>query len=325
MRRISLALCLLALLGLFITSRDAGDYENLFFAGPKLDATAPIEKLKELDLILACETAALNLDISIISVNQDYQRILGYDMLSGSFFTQSTLDEKRSNTVLNEKLAFDVFGNFDVEGNTYKIRGEPYIVTGVVNDRREEKTAYIPAQTAANSFLAVIDTEEKTIAELKNIGISENRFHMVNLSEAAYSVRNKPWLALMGAGLIVLARLFGKTAAVLGELVKTLRGMNRKQYPGELVRSAAARKFAVLALAGMAETAAILWILLKMAEIVLHWAKYAGSLKDVVTPAFGGMIPALQNLCLYSNILLGIFIGGAILGLAGLKRDHQDL
>ena len=323
MRGISLSLCIFALAGLFILGRLATGYDNLYFAGSKHETTVPVEK--GLDLNITWETATLDIDIGIISVNQNYGRIMGYEMKSGSFFTRSTLEEKRSNTVLNEKLAFDTFGSFDIVGNTYKIRGEPYIVVGVADDRRDESVAYIPAQTTAGSFLAIIDTEEKTVADLKSLGISENRFHLVNLGEISQSLRNKPWLALMGAGIILVTLLLYKTTTRIRALFTTLRQMNRDKYLGELIKTGAARKFFAFTLAGIAETAALLLIILKSAEIILHWAEHAGSLTGVGTPAFGGMIMDLQNLCLYSNILLGIFVGGALIGIISIKRYHQNL
>ena len=323
MPRISLGLCLLALIGLLFLGRTAAGYERLYFAGPKLDASASTEKIE--DLNLACETAALVLDVTVVRVNQAYARILGYEMRSGSFFTQTTLDEKRNHVVLNEKLAFETFGNFDVAGNIYKIRGEPYLVVGVVADGRAEKTAYLPVLDQADSFLAVMATEEKTVAEMKSLGINENRFYLANLSEVADSVRHKPWLALAGAGLLLLAALLYKTAFALKNQVGGLRRLSREQYPGELLRSRAARRLTALALAGAAGGAAWLWLFLKAAALLLHWVKYADSLQGVTTPAFGGLITDLQNLGLYSNILLVIFIGGALLGFVGIKSNQQNL
>ena len=323
--RAALCVLVLAIVALFYVSRLAYSYENLFFAGPIVDATVAIDNKDRSSLLyFTYETAAMNLEYTLISTNYAYGRVLGYNMRSGSFFTQNAQEELRKNVVLNEKLAFDTFGGFDIEGVTFNINNEPYTVTGVIDDGQEEKNAYIPGATAT-SFMAVIDTEEKVIADLQNIGVRENRFHMVNLSEVAKSVQNKPWLALMCLGIIVLGLLLYRTIRSIYNLTLTLRRMNQDEYLNTLMKSKEARKWAGLLLAAAAETAALLWLFLHSAEMALQWAKFAGSLHDVTSLAFGGKVRDLQNLCLFSNIFLGIFCGGVLLGFIGVKRDKQSV
>jgi len=324
-RLLAVLLLVLSLTMMFYTGLSTTGYQDLFLAAPMVDATVAIEKAEQMNLYLTYETASTHRDTTLLSVSHAYGRVLGYSMLSGSFFTANAQEERQKCVVLNESLARDAFGGFDIVGLTYKINGEPYLVTGVVDDKQERKNAYIPAQNTAASFLAVMETEEQTIADLRSLGVNANRFHLVNLSEVAQTVSNKPWLALIGLGILILLVLFYATIKTLIALYQVLERKYREEYLGELLQSQECRKFAGLTLAVIVESLAFLWLILKAAVLLLHWAKYAGNLQGVTSQAFGGIAQDLQSLCLISSIALGIYCGGALLGLIGIKRDQQSL
>jgi len=313
----------LSIASLFILGSYAKGCDTLFFACPKIDAAARIEKAAELNLTY--EALAESSGIKVYGTNHAYARILGYSMTSGSFFTQTAQDEKRKNAVLNETLAFEAFGSFDITGNIYKINNEPYVVVGVVDDRQDEKNAYIPEAETASAFLSIIETEEKAIADLKSLGINENRFYLVNISEIAGVVRAKPWLAIMTVIVLTLIVLIRVTITQIVRLAKKLKLVVREKYWRELLKTNEIRRFMALAVTTAVEIVIALWMFLKATQIYLQWAKYAGEINEITSLAFGGRVQMLKDLCLYSNIVFCVFLGGMILGVSRIKKHKQSL
>jgi len=320
LRKISFAICISSLFTLLVFAVWVKGYDNLFFAGAKLEARANTDKASE--LYLAYETAQMTMDGKLLYVNHQYRQIMGYEIVSGGFFTSYAQEEKRKNAVLNRKAAFDSFGSFDIAGNIYKIAGEPYVVVGVIDDKQEEKNVYIPAGDTAGYFLVVMETEEKAIADLKSLNVSNNMYNFANLNESARVVKNKPRLALIIAAVLFIVLLILKAVARLKGLIYKIRQKSNDEYWNEVLSSEETRKFLAYSAAVIAGIVAVLWMLLQAAEIILLWTKYASNLDEIVSLAFGGKVLVLQKVCMYSNIAFCLFIGGMIIGGIAFRQNQ---
>ena len=332
MRKFSFCLCIAAVIALFIIGHFVNRYDNLFFALSKFEPNASISKVDEADFSLTYEAASsgilrtvTNIDTKILGVNYRYGDIMDLEMRSGSFFTQSAQDEKRKVVVLNEKLAFDSLGSFDISGNEVKINGEVYIVTGVIADNMDERILYLHADGMAGSLMTIIDTPEKSIENLKSIGVSDSKYYLANLSEIANVVRQKGILAILIFAVLSLILLIVKSIGKTLALAKQLREINREKYLKDIIKSREMGKFALFSLLSFLETVLALIAFLKSGEIILKWNKYAWELGDITTMAFGGRVQTLQRLCAYSNIAFAVFIGGIILGFINIKGDKQRI
>ena len=335
LQRISITICLISTIVLFLIGDFTGGYDNLLFVSSKVDSNASVSKADDAEFLITYETistgmirAVSNIETKILGVNYRHANILGCKMKGGSFFTKAAQDEKRKVVVLNETVAFKTFGNFDISGNEIELNGEFYMVIGVIEDGLEEPVVYLPASLVggiAGDFIAVVDVEEKTLADLKTIGISENKFHFVNLDKIAGVVRNKALLAVLLFGSLVLVWLMNKGLRHSSLLFKQLQEIGKEKYFSEVIGSPAAKQFLLFGILIILGISATLVLFLKSVEIILQWRAYADALSEIATTAFGGRIQLLQKLYSYSNIAFAVFSGGIVIGFINVKRDKQGV
>lgn len=340
MKRINLAvtaliICGAALIALFVLGVEAQGNENLFFACPQVSGAISIEKAEEAEAELTYEIvdrvrvkAAVNIDARQIGTNHFYDDIMGYPMTAGSFFTPNAQEEKRKVAVLNETLAFEAFGNFDITGNQIGLNNEMYVIVGVVKDGKEESAVYVPAiltNTGVSDFIEVIETEEKTLADLKSLGIGENSFYLANLGEFAKVIRSKSALAWWLIALAVSSFLSVKGVKVMGKSVHKVKSLYKDEYLGEVIKSRDVRKIMLYGIGALMGIGIGIYAMLQSAQILLNWSKYASALEGISTLAFGGKISVLQKLSLYSDSAFAFFIGGIGIGIIGAFRHKQNI
>ncbi|QOX63356.1 ABC transporter permease [Anoxybacterium hadale] len=98
----------------------------------------------------------LNNSSSVIlnATNASYPFLTGYQMVSGSFFTEKDQKEKRRLAVLNRTAAVNLFGSTDICGNELTLKREHFTVIGVIEDSGGIKSTepvariYIPVSAA---------------------------------------------------------------------------------------------------------------------------------------------------------------------------------
>lgn len=121
-----------------------------------------IEKLQDIlqsDITYTANTETVIKD-SIKSINADivgtnYRFIDFYtiNFRDGYFFTEADEEENEYRAVIDEKLAWELFGNLQVAGNTIKILGREFTIAGVISkdntiigkiSSSDDKNIYIP-------------------------------------------------------------------------------------------------------------------------------------------------------------------------------------
>lgn len=332
---IALTICGAALIALFVLGMAAQGNENLFFACPQVNEAVSIEKADETEAKLTYEIvdtvrvkAAVNIDARQIGTNHFYNDIMGYAMTSGSFFTLNAQQEKRKVAVLNETLAMESFGTFDIAGNQISLNNEMYVIVGVIKDNKEETAVYVPAiltNTSISNFIEVIETEEETLANLKSLGVSQNSFYLANLGEFAKVIKSKFALAWWLIALVVSCFLSIKGVKVIGESVRKVKRLYKEEYLGEVIKSCEVQKIMLFAIGALMGIGIGIYAMLQSAQIFLSWSKYANALEGISTLAFGGKISALQKLSLYSDSAFAFFIGGVGIGIIGAFRHKQNV
>ena len=157
-----------------------------------------IEEFTETDFLLTYEIKSqdrISLDyadfpVTVIAANSCYQQIKKYSMIEGAFFPKQSWTGKQKHAVLNEAAANAVFGSGNITGSLFKLRGETWLVTGVINDRDNDTSrVYIPSSItggSANSFLALLSVsagydETLIINSLKKLGIHGTSYDFINL------------------------------------------------------------------------------------------------------------------------------------------------
>ena len=240
-----LALFSIAVITLFIMALLAGrgHYHRLLLAKP-LRSYAPalisldtIERFCEDEFLLTYEqrrlsnasTAYQQCQVTLVGTNSLYPALLGYQLLSGAFFTKQAWYAKSRHAVLNETAAFTLFGSNKIVGKTIKLDGETWLVSGVLRDNDDENNLiYIPsinnAQSVNASAIIALLAPERGISEtyakntLKALGVKEAMYMFVNMENMA----NLYWEWLFAALKLALCVLFGAfTPAILHRIKVT--------------------------------------------------------------------------------------------------------
>ena len=234
-----LALFSLAVITLFTMALLAGrgHYHRLLLAKP-LRSYAPalisldaIEQFCEDEFLLTYEQRSLSsahtvyqqCQITLVRTNSLYPALLGYQLLSGAFFTKAAWDAKSRHAVLNQTAAFTLFGSNKIVGKTIKLDGETWLVSGVLRDNDDENNViYIPSinntqNTHVSAIIALLAPERgisETYAKnaLKALGVQNTAYMFVNMENMA----NLYWEWLFAALKLALCGLFSAfTPAIL--------------------------------------------------------------------------------------------------------------
>jgi len=149
--------------------------------------------------------------VTLIGTNSCYSRVLGLQMIEGSFFSARDWDGKQRQAVLNEKAAFDIFGSSRVVGNRFKIRNENWLVAGVINDVDDDHCRlYVPSSVrvvGANALMALTSggiDEAYVKNRLKALGIQEAAYNFINFG----TIANLLWERVAVILLLFFALLF---------------------------------------------------------------------------------------------------------------------
>jgi hypothetical protein len=258
--------------------------------------------------------------VTLIGTNSCYSRVLGLQMIEGSFFSARDWEGKQRQAVLNEKAAFDIFGSSRVTGNRFKIRNENWLVAGVINDGDEDHCRlYVPSSIRGGGADALMVLTSGGIDEayaknsLKTLGVQEAAYNFFNFGTITYLLWERVvvisilFFALLFLSLISpLALKFRTAFAVLKEelerryIWQILKG-NRKTILKPLLFALGLAIFPAMAL----------FLFLRLASICLPWQDIP-SLALISRELF---YPHFERLCDYefaSRLLF--FISLAVLG-----------
>jgi len=243
--------------------------------------------------------------VTLVGTNQNYANIMGYASLDGSFFTKAAWDAKNRHAVLGETAAFQIFGSSRVSGQTLKLNGESWIITGVIQDNdTENANIYVPSSVTggqAESLMVLMDdkdiTEAYAINALKSVGIHENNYDFINLSKSAsafsqrFSVALKA--ALSAAILLFVFNAYGRLVQSLHFYRKRMREIYFRElfvyHRADFVRTLAGLLFLA------AGIALILLLFLGILETCLTWQEIIPVTGELTAGDFGGRLAWLRD------------------------------
>jgi hypothetical protein len=256
--------------------------------------------------------------VSFTGTNSHYPRLLGYSMAEGSFFSKQAWEGGRRHAALNGKAAFDLFGSVGAAGRMLKIRGETWIIAGVIHDGDEDKRRiYAPSSVRggkAASLLAQTDPVKGIDASyirdsLKSLGIYDSGFGFFGLGAEIRFLWERATAALMLLSCLLLAFLIPPALKKFRAAFSRLRRELKSRYPLELLRTGggiALRCFAA-ALALPACAGSILFLLLRIVSICLP-RQDLPSLGDIDRRSFYPKLALLQDCVAASGILFWLFL-----------------
>lgn len=194
------AVFLLSVLALFTAAFLAGKdgKRNLLFVTPSQIGTHGIdvnriEEFIETGFLITYEIlsterislAYADFTVTLVRTNSCYPQIIKRGLSEGAFFSKQAWTGSQRHAVLNETAAFSIFGGVNITGRQFKIRGDTWIVTGVIDDGdKDASRVYVPSSIAggnADNFL-VLMSESAGLNEtfiknsLKSIGVHDTNY-----------------------------------------------------------------------------------------------------------------------------------------------------
>lgn len=285
-----------------------------------------------------------NFEVTVRKTNYVYHYMMGFKMLTGSFFTEADQKRKQKAAVLNEAAAYAMFGSIDVRGRKIILDQEEYIVAGVIDDRKDADdrdsggenqvhNVYIPASVSDQdpySFAVQLNntmTAEQTKNECKDLTVPESGYQYIHFSNLTDLIYGMLFIALKIALIGVLLVIFGKIRDKFIAYTDQFISLHEHFYFREILRRDpnAMMKAAV---AGAAMTLIILLILsitFSFIEYYLLWKDSASILKSVDSSVFGEIASALQREVYLSAFLLTGFILDIVLLLSQSRRKIHIL
>lgn len=322
-------ICLSLCISLFLEEKGL---ENYFMAIPKHSNVVgvnvdKIEDLNEENFLISYEIKkeesikALNSkhDVLLIGTNYVYPYITGYAFAEGSFFTQSSQEQKIRTVVLNELAAYELFGNYDIAGNNIILQGKFYTVTGVIKDEdSENKNVYVPI-TLLNSrptaFITYIDlengiTEEYIKNELKELDITESNYYFLNFEKISKTIHEQTLILFLAIILVVFSIILKYSIRNFKILYEAFKGLLTQNYFQEILikkprfiykmfRSLLCIVFCIFGL---------LIIAYNIFKIYINWNVDLEELIEINLDYFVSQIQVIQHVFIFSTIAFVSFI-----------------
>jgi hypothetical protein len=182
--------------------------------------------------------------VTLTGTTSGYPQILGYSMVEGAFFTSQTWTGKLKHAVLNEKAAFEIFGSSSITGNRFRIRGDTWLVTGVIRDGNEDKSSiYVPssvqAKRAGALAMKLSNAIDETFAKnsLKAIEVREAGFEFVSFNAVISLLKERIAVLLLGFIGFFFISIFRPLIIKFQKSLKTLRGELDRSYFKEIFQN----------------------------------------------------------------------------------------
>lgn len=275
--------------------------------------------------------------VTVVGTNENYPAVMGQRMLSGGFFTGAARKAQSRHAVLNAAAAFTLFGSNDIAGNKFKLDDETWTVAGVMDDGIDDARVYAPATVLGldvQSLLALMDgqrvTREYAANALKNLGIYEDQYDMIDLGSEAAGYWERFLIAAMAAfcaALLLLLRSLPRRAA---DNYRALKDALRHMYPRELFlrEFSGMMKFLLILAALVLGAAAVLLLLTRILGSALTLAELSLGAQRLSVNDFAEKVSWLQEHFVPGNALLAaallVSALAAIAGCASSSVHHQQ-
>jgi len=273
--------------------------------------------------------------VTVIGTNESFHQILGLKMLEGSFFSKQAWTGKQRHAVLNEKAAFEIFGSSRIVDSRFRIRGDTWLVTGVIDDGDDEHSrVYVPSSIqgtpAAELFVLMSRGYNETYVKnsIKNLDIREGSFNFFNAGTQVDLLWERVLiipLLFFSLFFLGLLRLFiTKFLNALADLKKELN----RHYTDEILSKnrKAALKPAAYALVLLALPSAALFLILRIVSIVLNWQDVF-SITEINRETLYPHLANFYNYEIASRFLFGFtlfFLACLIFFIIWGRRNHGE-
>lgn len=183
-----------------------------------------------------------NYDVALTKTNFTYPFIMHKKLLEGSFFTEKDQKEGKKSVTLNKAAAYAMFGNLNICGSEVKIGQDEYTVTGVINDKNEEKNVYIPAsisQDNPSSFVVRLEdniTREQIKNQCKLVVSEENGYRFVYFKDLNRLVYGQLYMGLKLTVISIFLLFIGRSYCILQQNIKEYQNLFKKYYVRELIQ-----------------------------------------------------------------------------------------
>lgn len=249
---------------------------------------------------------------TLVGTNSAYLDITGYRLVSGGFFTGSAWGGRNRFAALNESAAFTMFGGANIDGQVVTIDGQLWIVTGVVDDGREDSRIFVPSSVGGGSIRSLLlSTESKAGAAnvLGGVGVRDGDYDFISLCAVAGTTGERFAVACKVAACLALILLAVWGFATLGKIYGSLRRETDNYYLRELLayRRADVVKIVILAALSLGAVATTLSLSLQVLATALRW-------RDISLPVwypgmdFAYMLEVLRNFHAASTWVFGAYL-----------------
>lgn len=322
-------LCILSLAGLLFLAIQAEkkQYQDLIIAVPdgsgfpSLDLNKINEICNEEIAItydirkrVIAETTNSKHSVTLIGTNSSYAEVAGLQTVMGSFWSGEAWNMRSRYVILNEPTAFQLFGSSSIIGNTVKLDGELWMVTGIVKDgNKKNKMAYVPASAITGSpEVLMAKTEGGTGAVLNGLsrlGIYESNSRVIDVSAVALLFWQQFCVSVYLAIILLSCVFCCKRIALLGEHFGVIRLRYQIMYPDELIiksrrelRQMACQGLSVL-LSGMIS----LLLARQILQMALGWKDVGKEIKYLSDYFFQAKMQWLMRYWICGPVLFSVF------------------
>jgi len=264
---------------------------------------------------VTAEAANSTQPVTRIGTNSSYEEVMGLQVVEGKFISNETWSVGSRYVVLNEPAAFRLFGSSDIIGNTMKLNGEVWMVTGIVKDgKKKDMRVYVPSSAITGTPEALMAKTEEGMGAVRNslrrLGIYEADCSVVDVMAVAQLFWQQFCVAIY-FGIALLALLFNwvKISALRG-YVELFKRRYKKLYLNELVVENR-REFAQAASQGMLFLLGVLSFLMLIRQILkmaLVWKDIAPEIKYLTDYFFQDKMMWLMRYLISGPILFSIFV-----------------
>ncbi|WP_330586942.1 hypothetical protein [Aminipila terrae] len=237
--------------------------------------------------------------------------------------------------VLNKTSAYEMFGSINICGMKMKMGQGEYTITGVLDDKIQEKNVYTPAscwEENTNSFLVGLErnvTREQIKNECKPVASEENGYSFVYFADLTGLVYSVFFIGLKLTAISVSIFLFTKSHYCLREKIRYCRGLFKKFYLGDIIRNYPGAILKILlVVAGMIlMVTLILNLFFSFTSYILFCSDHIAVLQLNDSSAFGLITQNLKtSIYLSFFFITGFFIDICLLLTEGLHSlgDRND-
>jgi len=287
----------------------------------------------EIERAAMAQAHSFRLPVAMIGTNSCYAQVMGYRMLAGGFFSSAAWQAGNRAAVLNRAAAFQLFGNNEVTGQTLKLEGANWLVSGVLDDGdAENPRVYVPAgvmEGNVGSLLVLLDDNlvnaDYAVNGLKQLGVYDSNYTIVNLAAVSAAFGQRLTVGLRLLLMLFILLLSRQCAGWLFRRLPLYREQFKQLYLRELLAAhrAGLAKTALAAIALLGGIAALITLGLQILAICLTWPNLLPQGHAWAMGSFANKLNWLHTWHIRSIILFVLLLIAQTLVFATIRRDNS--